>query len=153
MASRTVTVAGAAGSVEIQGLRDFARALKLVDERFGSELKEANVEAASELVDSARSRAAMQGGVAAKAAKSLRAARLANAAAVSFGGARYPYAYGAEFGSKRYHQFKPWRGNQFEGWSGGPGYFLFPSLRADGARILRDYFNRVDRLLADAFPD
>ena len=35
-----------------------------------------------------------------------------------------PYAFGAEYGSMRWPQFKPWRGN-----AENAGYFLWPSVR------------------------
>src|SRR5512147_1301244 len=41
---------------------------------------------------------------------------------VLFGGK--PWDFGAEFGSKRYKQFLPWRGND-----DGAGYFLWPTVR------------------------
>lgn len=139
--------------VRIDGLRAFQKALKAVGDKFPGELREANYDLASSVVERARLRALTVPGVAAKAAKSLRAARTANQASVTGGGARYPYFYGAEFGSKRYKQFQPWRGNQWSGWAGGPGYFLHPTLRDEAPALIEDYMRRIDALTSEAFPE
>ena len=54
-------------------------------------------------------------------------------------------AGGAEFGSYRYHQFKPWRGS-----SSDAGYFLYPSIRDDAGRIEEEYRDAVDDLIKRA---
>ncbi|MGR6999942.1 hypothetical protein ACU686_20670 [Yinghuangia aomiensis] len=77
-----------------------------------------NYQLALMMVRRARQKAGYTGGVAVKAAKSLRAARAADYAALRYGGPRYPYALGAEFGSRRYKQFKPYRRK---------GYWLYQS--------------------------
>jgi hypothetical protein len=148
-----INISGAAGSTQIVGLRDFQRALSIAGKGFSLAIKEANVIAAKELVSVAKGKAESLGSVAAKSAKSLRASFALNYSAVNLGGGRYPFALGAEFGAKQYRQFKSWRGNQFEGWEGGPGYFLFPSLREHGEEIVKRYFDRIDRLTDEAFPD
>jgi hypothetical protein len=150
VAGRTIR----AQAYEIEGLRSFLRSLRKIADDYGDVIKQANFEVGEAIVRGARERAAQQPGVARKAAESLRAARQASAAVVTGGGARYPYFFGAEFGARRYHQFQPWRGNQFEaaGWDG-PGYFLHPTLREDGPGILRDYLEYLDQLHREAFDE
>ncbi|MFD1083886.1 hypothetical protein [Micromonospora andamanensis] len=131
----------------------FAKALKAVDSRFPKELREANFDLAAELARRSRVRANSEPGVARKAARSLRAARQASAAVVVGGGPRYPYFWGAEFGAKQYRQFQTWRGNQWGGWSGGPGYFLHPTIRQDARALVDEYMKRLDELTAEAFPE
>ncbi len=140
------------GSIQIEGLRDFNRALKQVSDQYPKQVKDANYDLAREVATRAKTRAMGEGGSARKAAASLRASRSANASAVSGGGPRYPYFWGAEFGSKRYGQFKAWRGNQWGGWDGGPGYFLHPTIRNDARKLIDDYMKRLDELAAEAFP-
>lgn len=140
--------------VTIEDLNGFNRALRAVGNDYPKTLKKANYDLARGLVMAARRKASARPiGTAAKAAKSLRASRGANYAAVTGGGARYKYFFGAEFGSKRYKRFEAWRGNQWGGWAGGPGYFLHPSIRDDGPRLLESYYETLDELTAQAFPD
>lgn len=148
------TISSNGALVSIQGLTEFSRALSAVSKDFPKQLKEANYNLAKTLRDRARIRSQRTGlATTAKAARSLRASRGSNYAAVTGGGSRYPFFYGAEFGSKRYKQFLSWRGNQWEGWNGGPGYFLNPTIRMDGRALLEKYYKEVDALTARAFPE
>lgn len=149
---RGSTIQSNAG-IEIVGLTDFTRALKVACEQAPKAMKEANYEVADLLVKAAKARARNEPGVAGKASRSLRASRTAAYASIRGGGGRYPYFYGAEFGSKRYGQFQSWRGNQWGGWNGGPGYFLHPAIRAEGPKAIEKYMEKIDALTAEAFPN
>lgn len=138
-------------AIVIEGLADFNKALKSLDAEFPKELKQSNYDLAKALVDLARARATS--GIAKKASRSLRAGRQANAAVVTGGGPRAPYFWGAEFGAKQYRQFKAWRGNQWEQWDGGPGYFLHPTIRDHATELIDEYMKRLDELTAKAFPE
>jgi hypothetical protein len=64
-----------------------------------------------------------------------------------------PFAFGAEFGAKRYPQFQPWRGNQWvagEGPATGVGYFLYPAIRERRAEVERIYMANMMRLMRQA---
>jgi len=148
-----MAVASDGGTVRIEGLRDFYNALRRVSDEYPATLVRANYDLAKGLVDKSRARARGEPGVARKAARSLRASRSASAAIVSAGGARYPYFWGAEFGALRYRQFQTWRGNQWGAWSGGPGYFLHPTIRDHAVELIEDYLSKLDRLHSQAFPD
>lgn len=141
------------GSVEVLGLSDFVRDLRDVDDKYPKQVARANFDLATYLTIESKRTAAALGGVANKAAGSLRPSRAARFSAISGGGPRYPYFYGAEFGALRYRQFKVWRGNQWRGWAGGPGYFLQPTIRLKSAAGLEKYMERLDQIMAEAFPE
>lgn len=153
MAARSRAITSRDNAVVIEGLSGFAKALKAVDEDFPKSLRKANYDLAGEIVTRARSEARSEGPVEAAASRSLKSARSANSSTVVGGGARYPYFWGAEFGSKAYKQFQPWRGNQWGGWEGGPGYFLHPTIRRDAKALLDEYMKTIDALTAKAFPE
>jgi hypothetical protein len=122
-------------------------------------VKQANFDVADKLTQAAKAKAAGLTRQQQVAAESLRATKTQNYAAVRLGSARKPYALGAEFGAKKLTRrgrvargFKPWRGNQFNGWEGGPGYFLHPSIREKGPELIQEYQNAIDRLMSEAFP-
>lgn len=140
-------------SLRIVGLAEFQRELKHVSKELGGDLRKANLAAAEVVASSARSRATSQGGVAAKSAPSVKAAAEQRRAKVAIGGAKYPFALGAEFGAKRYPQFKPWRGNQWQPDVAGVGYFLHPAIRETRDAFMDAYERAIDQLMRRAFPD
>lgn len=156
--------------VDVQGLREFQKQLREIERTLPRELRLAGNEAAEVVVDEAVDRANALGGVAAKAARSLRAASGQREAAVKLGGAAYPFALGAEFGGGLHGrgnptarggyttQFLPWRGNQWtfrglEFSQHATGYFLHPAIRDKQADVVEAYGRAVDRLALAAFPD
>lgn len=138
-------------TIEVEGMGDFAKALRAASQSAPEALKRANYDLGSKIVKDGRRKASTR--LEKKAAKSLRASRAASNVTVSGGGARYPFFYGAEFGAKQFKQFKSWRGNQWGGWSGGPGYFLHPAIRANSVESLRIYWDRINEITDEAFPD
>lgn len=128
--------------VKVTGLVELNKALKALGPEVQKELKAANFEVGDMVAGDARSIAQGLGGVAAKVAPSIRATKTASGAAVSFGGAAYPFAGGAEFGSLRYKQFKPWRGSGSDA-----GYFVYPAIRQDADQIETTYVERIDDLM------
>lgn len=135
------------GTVRVVGLDDLRKALRSLDKDAGKELAAEAKQVAQMVADHARSRALSIGGVAAKTAPSITARGGQRSAGVSFGGARYPFGGGAEFGSMRYPQFEPWTGN-------GPdaGYFVYPSIRDDAGEIEDMFTDRMNKLIARRFP-
>ncbi|MFI6609276.1 hypothetical protein [Streptomyces sp. NPDC050507] len=100
---------------------------------------------AGEVVRLARRRADQLGGVAPKAARSLRVQRAEDGYSVRYGGAAYPYAMGAEFGSRRYGQFRAYRR---------AGYFVRQARYEVSRYRLRESFERAfSRAVREAFPD
>lgn len=58
---------------------------------------------------------------------------------------RFPWAAGAEFGSRRFRQFRPWVGNQWTGAGQFPGYMIGPAFRA--------HLDTLDRTIEEAVRD
>lgn len=135
--------------IEVQGLREFTRELKRAQQNFGTEMRVANKKVADAVATRAQSTARGQGGVAAKTAPSIRSLAQQTRAQVSLGGGAYPFAMGAEFGSFRYRQFKPWRGSGSDA-----GYFLYETIRDMGRAgdIERAFMDAVDDAVKGAFP-
>ena len=136
---------------EIDGLSAFRRELRHLSGDLPDAVKDASVRAAQRLVTAGKSKA--ETAQEQKAAESLRAVRAASYVGVRLGRESTGFELGAEFGSKRYMQFLPWRGNQYAGWSGGPGYFLHPAIRQEGRRILDLYWREIAETARKAFPN
>ncbi|MFJ9423425.1 hypothetical protein [Streptomyces sp. NPDC101249] len=145
----------------VEGLAQFTRALARAGaDGTKQEVKQANFDVADKLTQAAKEKAGGLSRQQRAAAESLRATKTQNYAAVRLGSARKAYALGAEFGAKKLTRngriargFRPWRGNQFDGWAGGPGYFLHPAIREEGPALIREYMNHIDRLMSEAFPE
>ncbi len=133
-------------ALKVQGLDEFRRELRRLT-GMGKELGRANRRVAEMVASGARSKAESLGGVQAKSAPSIRALGAQARSQVALGGARYPFALGAEFGSIRYKQFPAWRGS-----AQGAGYFLFPTIRESRDAIVDAYGEELDRLARRAFP-
>jgi hypothetical protein len=141
-------------TVQVVHLSQLRAALKKAGPGLVEQVKQTNYDIAKDVVTSARAMAGGQGGVAPKAAASLRARKTSASAQVSLGGASAPYAYGAEFGSFRHRQFKSWRGNQWTAWgSSGVGYFLHPTIRDQREDIIKKYGDATAKIMHDAFPN
>jgi hypothetical protein len=151
------------GSVEVEGLDDLRRHLRQLEdaEHLRERLKDASLAVAEGIVERARSRAAGEGRMAARAADSLTAGRQEARATVAFGGHSAPFAAGSEFGANRgsprhtirgdvvgWAQFQPWRGN-----GEGAGYWLYPTIRDANDFIVDTYGDALDEITAEAFPD
>lgn len=128
--------------VRVEGLNELNRALRQMGgPELQKELKEAGKTVAEKVASDARTNAMSLGGVAAKVAPSIKASARNTGAGVRFGGAKYPFAGGAEFGSLQFKQFKPWRGNTSDA-----GYFLYPSIRSNSDTIADEYLSAVEDL-------
>lgn len=138
--------------IDIAGLREFEHSLGEAKAALPRVIRSINRSVAQEIVDSAREHADRP--QQRKAATSLRVVGGAASIAVSLRN-KFGFELGAEFGSKRYKQFPPWRGNQWsETWvPEGVGYFLHPAIRDDAARIIGEYNRRLDEVWRIAFPD
>jgi hypothetical protein len=158
--------------VYVKGLDEFRRELRRIEQSGGPDgrdmLKVANHKVATYVINRAKSRASAIGRMQATAASTMRAGQAQSRATIT-GGAGVAYFFGAEFGSKHnilrrerqpagwagagrwhgYNQFLPWRSPG----SGGAGYFLFPTMRAESAAIVEMYADELDGIAADAFPD
>ena len=131
--------------VRVRGLNELSRSLREMEGGFRDELKAANREAAEMVAEKSRSAAYSLGGVAAKAAPSLRASAGFNRAGVTLGGNSAPYALGAAFGG----QGRPTT-QQFQPHLGTRGYFLYPQIRDNAERITETYENHLKDLIRKA---
>lgn len=124
-------------------------------DRYKRELKpvinDSAYKATREVESDSKGRAAAVGRQALRAAATIHTIRNASSVLLRAGDG-LPFFFGAEFGSKRYGQFKPWRGNQSANpFEGGAGYFLFPSFRADEEDYLTSFRKGVLDMVSDTF--
>jgi hypothetical protein len=163
--------------VAVQGLDDFRREIKRIEQRGGSGglelLKALNIKVAEHVRLRAVARAQPLGPMQRKAAGSMRVGKRVNAATINAGSDSkrgIGFFGGAEFGAESnvfrpniggivkkpntdragygYNQFPEWRGNH-----GKVGYFLFPTLAAEGDEIRRIYWDGLQDIAKHAFPD
>lgn len=142
--SQRIRTGGTVG-INVEGLPELSRALKSIDPNLQKELRATNRKVAQEVTEAARGRALGLGSVAAKTAPSLRASAGATSAGVGMGGPGFEFAGGAEFGSLRFKQFQPWRGNGPEA-----GYFLYPTIRDKADDIVETYDDAMQEIIRKA---
>ncbi len=149
----------AANAVRVEGLAELQRAVRAARGPSGARLlRLANKEVAETVAARARDRAESLGGVAAKVAPSIKAAAEQRYAKLSFGGARWPMAMGANFGAYHnvprntrrgvvtgWNQFPEWGGNRFTG--GAKDQFIYWTIARMGDDIEAEYEEALDRLL------
>lgn len=141
-------------AVFVEGLDELRAGLKAIGPAAERELSKANKAAADIVAKAAQAKAESLGGVAAKSAPSVKSSAGAKQASVFLGSDQFPFALGAEFGAKKYHQFKPWRGNQWvESGDENVGYFLHPAIRDNVDELEAQYLDAVGELSKIAFPD
>lgn len=131
---------------EVKGLR---KTLRMLPKAAQAELRDASVAIADDVSAEAAGRARSLVGVAGLVASSLKARRDRVPKIVMGGSKRLPadgrsrsgsrqtvgdVIWGAEFGSDRFRQFRPWRGNK-----GNAGYFLWPTVRDQSDEIIDRY--------------
>ncbi len=133
------------GTIAVEGLDDFARAVRKMDNGLAEELRGTNKKVATTVKDKALGNAHSLGGVAAHVAPSLSANAGAKSASVAFGGPSQPAAGGAEFGSINYPQFAAYRGNGSDA-----GYFLVPAIRDEAPHIEDEYRKALETLIRKA---
>jgi hypothetical protein len=146
--------------IEVEGLRQFMRGLRQAPERLDKDIRKEFREIAATVRDRARAaawgrRSAVGGGP--KRVRSMQSWRdLVNTIRsgsnpepyVALGSDRVPWVLGHEFGSGRYPQFPPWRGNKADA-----GYFFYPAVRAETQNVVERMAEVVDRVLSEAYPE
>ena len=153
--------------IRVTGLKDFTKAAKNVDKRFGREVTKAHKDIAELMT--ARSQAALRSGgrQASAVAKSLRP-KATQAAAILRNLANPPFAFGVIWGQrrrsgwyalKRYQesggkQFRPWVGSQYQpGAQAGKPYYVGDAVNASVDEAIDLFGDAVDRIAKEAFPD
>lgn len=139
------------GSLELIGGAEFVRDLAKATADIPKQVLDADRASADLALRAALGLADSLGGVAAKAAGSLKVNEDPLGTTLSLGGPGFDFAMGAEFGGgsrPRTRQFKPWRGNDDSA-----GYFVYPGIRATEQPSTTAY-EQVTAVLADrVFPD
>jgi hypothetical protein len=136
---------------EMAGLNQMLRSVSKVA---SVELRGASAEIAQDVADKAATEAYLEGGAAIHVAPTIKARPDRVPRIVMGGTKRLPardgrprrgpnqtvgnVVWGAEFGSDRFPQFRPWRGND-----DGAGYFLWPTVRDDSDEIMERYDDAV----------
>lgn len=135
----------AGGSTAVVGADEFAIKLRKMNAEVYKQLGRQNRAISKIVVDKARGDASALGRMQAKAAKGVQATNTRNGVGIRLTKGRYAFAFGAEYGAKKYPQFQPWRGNQFDAndWGGGIGYFFFPAIRESRDEVFSRYLDSV----------
>ncbi|XVU22535.1 hypothetical protein ACQPZJ_35440 [Actinoplanes sp. CA-054009] len=155
--------------IRVEGLRAFTAALRRIDDKYPAQLRKSNLGVARsvgiEAKRNARSYVA-QKKYYRESGNSIRAASAGVSAVLKGGGADTPYFWAAEYGGYRRtgwyganpklwtqrRQWLPWRGNQWGGWSGGPGYMINPAIRDHAPELIAKYEKEILALYKEAFP-
>lgn len=137
---------------EVEGFSQMSKALKKTS--LGGDVRKALKDTSNVVVNEARSRLQSDAvGPSRRSAAMYSASATQRGASVKMNpGSRFPWAWGLEFGSKRYRQFEPWRGNQWVRIGDGPGYYLQPAIREKKDEAIRLLDQRLS-LLFDHLPD
>lgn len=136
-------------TLSYSGLKELRAALQGFDPALARQLTTVNKTIAQAVVTGARAR----GGALThprpghEALGTLKATAGQLSASVKYGDTGVPWALGEEFGSIRYHQFPPWRGNGTSA-----GYFLWPTIRDELPRLFDAYDEMIQSVLAQVFP-
>lgn len=152
----------APAAIEVQGLKEFRAELKKLGPEWTKMLAKANKAAALLIVPVAKSDMSSLGINArsgnpsgrpqAAIAPTIRAVQSAVAAQIKVGSG-LPYVFGALLGSKTHPQFPEWIGNSWTpGDPGGP-YGLGAAIAAELPAVLESYWDAVQQITANAFPD
>src|SRR5688572_19239642 len=94
-----------ADAVRISGMRELRAEMRAIGNGMPRALGRAQKRVATEFAALAQQKARSEGGALAKGARSIRGGGTQKGAHIRFGGPRYPYMAGAEFGSTKYRQF------------------------------------------------
>lgn len=141
-------------AIQVEGLREFRRELRSVDDKWPKVLKRAHQEAADLAAEYARGGADAEGGVVAKAAFSIRAAATTTGGRLRWGGRGFEFADGAFFGALQYQRFRPWIGQSWETGKAGEGpYGINDAIAARKDEIGEVYLDALEGVVAevDAF--
>lgn len=129
--------------VRVEGLNEFRKGLREASRELPRVLTKAHRTIAQLVVGAARPRMTTKSGRTNRSASTLRAGASQGGAFIRALG---PTAYGDEFGSNRFKQFKPHLGRV--------GYAIYPTIREEGPVIEAIYTSTVlGELEKKAFPD
>lgn len=137
--------------IAIEGLTEFRNALRKINgeipKMLREELKEAGKAAEFTAIRNYARRFTSRRGATVDSIK-LRATP--TSVALAFGGARFPYAGGQEFGSNKFRQFYPYAGSIGRG---GAGRVIYPAVREEGEQMIEELHERFNKVARTAYPD
>jgi len=146
--------------LQVDGLVDLQRWLRRIDTALPKRLRVVHRQVAELVARTGRANAARLGAMERRAADAGLRARgeQRGAYVVLRASARAPWAMGAEFGANQntlrirrtgryvgYRQFVPWTGNGTDA-----GRFFYPAVRSEGRKVVSEYLELLDELLATA---
>lgn len=153
--------------IRVAGLKEFTKAAKSVDSRFGRELTSAHKEVATLMATRAQARLRSGGRQASQAAKAAKP-KATQAAAILRTIAKPEFSLGVIWGMRRRtgwyakeryegskgRQFKPWVGNQYTpGEANGKPYFVGDAVNESVDEAIEMFGEAVDRIAKEAFPE
>ncbi len=132
-----VTKLTAADAIQVDGLAESIRGLKKAADDLPRIVTGTVRRLTKEIMlPAARGRWASQPIRPSQATSAITASATQRAAGLKLRASVHPYAYGVEFGSKRFRQFRPWRGNRFTVAAGSAtGYVVQDAIRDNLARF------------------
>lgn len=143
-------MSGSLMRVEVRGLRETRRALRQAGGDMPKMLRGEMNTAAQHIVSDARSRYARIFNSNGRTVNRIRVLSTTSTGRVAFGGKKYPWAHGQEFGSQKYPQFSPWSGPSPGGGRGSAGKFLYPAARAGIREYRHNLIKGTERVLRAA---
>lgn len=140
--------------IESADIESIIRDLKKAGDEAKGALKQLNYEVAVMVRDAAKARAGSAGRQQATAARSLRAGKSATGAFLNYGGKKYPFAMGAEFGSNKNKLRETSSGRAMKGWNEfrpfrKGGYFLYSAIKEQHDAINDLYLDRLMDLVLE----
>ena len=143
--------------VDVIGLRDLQRELRVLDKALPRELRKANLKVAELIAEQTQAAFRSQPGIASEVPSGVKAKAQQREAGITLDAARAPSILGSEFGGGAHRAGNPTaRGGyttQFRPHAGNEGYALYPTIRKSRARVIEMYGDLIDEVARAAFPD
>lgn len=139
--------------IGIEGLTEFRNALKHISgeipKMLRDELKEAGRAAEFAAVRNYSRRFTSRSG---KTINSIKLRATPTSVALAFGGPRFAWVKGQEFGSNKWslRQFAPWTGRLGRG---SKGRVVWPAVREEGEQMIEELHDRLNKVARRAYPD
>ena len=133
------------GQVQVFGLKEAVKGLKGVG--LQKVVSDVNREVSKDVQAGARSR--LQRQPVPKTASMIGRRATQTSATVTLRYSKFPWAAGAEWGAKRWAQFKPWVGNQYTKRKT-PGYMIGDTLKAELPDVEKSYRKKLLKAIDEA---
>ena len=131
-------------STALNGVAEFSRKLRMMDPLVKRGLDRKNREIGKMVIERGKGKAEHYSRQAAAASAAMSATAAGGGVGIRLSKAKVPFAFGAEFGAKKWPQFPRWRGNQFTNALEGIGYFMHPAIRESMPEVVEQYYEAVE---------